>query len=247
MKSFIAFSCSHFPFEHKPTINRILNEIQDRQPDVVVHLGDLIEADAASQWGSEVSHSLQDEFDGANGFLQDLLDASPKAEHVFMMGNHDFNLENPGRIDKRIRSLCGFKRNLPALKSFKVYDYAYNRRAVHRIGQVSFYHGNECGASSDEAQSIILGVPYGLGISGHTHRGTPVTQARKGQIPLPYWSANAGCSREFDCDFMLQKRQFRWSHGMVVGEAKELKSPRLKCCWEAESVVFDRYDDAMYK
>ena len=96
-------------------------------------------------------------------------------------------------------------------------------------------------------QAVLLGKPYGLTVSGHTHRSLPVTRVEltKG-VPLPFHYANAGTLRTMQCDYMNRKRQFAWSSAVVVGEAQELKSPRESRCWSAETRIFKMYDEELY-
>ncbi len=248
--TFAAFSCPHCPLQDKKAVDWMLGRIEKEQPDVVVHLGDGHEADSASRWPSEYDWSLEDEFNEHNKFLVSVRKVTPKSRHVFLPGNHDANLQEIGRIDKRIRSQCNYRdaKNEPELAEHWEHpcEYVYDRRrGVFRIGPVAFAHGYECGGNGDEFQAILLGVPYGLFIAGHTHRPTPtLMRARRTvAVPLPYWYLNAGCLRDLKPTYMKRKRSHLWGQGLVLGEAMETKSPRMSRAWDARVEIFRMGDD----
>ena len=250
----LAFSCPHCPLEDKAAVDWLLGRISDEKPDVIVHLGDGHEADSASRWPSEYDFTLDDELESHNNFLKRVREAHPKSRRVFLPGNHESNLGEIGRIDRRLRTLCDYRsaKNEPELAAHweQPCDYVYDRRrGVFRIGQVAFCHGFECGQSSDEFQSILLGVPFGLFVSGHTHRPTPqIGRARRSSaVPLPYWYANAGCLRTLKPAYMARKRSHSWGQGIVIGEAVPTKSPRMSRQWDARVEIFKLSDEDNYE
>jgi predicted phosphodiesterase len=243
-KKFIAFSCVHCPLEDGEAVEWMLGKIREHKPDVVVHLGDGREAASASKWPSEHTWTLEDEYQRHNTLLANIRKAAgDKAKLVMMEGNHDDNIRAIGRINSQLRSLCLPEMHEPELKNWRVFPYTYSQRGVYRLGSVSFAHGYEAGQNSDKAQSVLLGMPYGLFVSGHTHRPKHITQVMMTQaIPLPYWFANAGCLRTMDCDFMERKRQHQWGQAVVVGESRETKSPRMSKTWDAHTEIFRMYE-----
>ena len=243
-KTFLAFSCTHHPLQDDSAIDWMLGKIDEYKPDVVVHLGDGHEAASASKWPTEFDFDLKDEYAAHNQFLADIRSVSGKAELVMMEGNHDDNIRAVGRIDKQFRPMLTPEQWEPELKHWKVYPYVYSSRGVHSLGNVHFFHGYECNQSSDKFQTVLLGKPYGLGVSGHTHRPKHVEQVHMTQaVPLPYWFANAGCMRTMDCDYMERKRQHQWGQAIVVGESRITKSPRMSRTWDARTEIFRMYDE----
>jgi hypothetical protein len=67
----------------------MLRQLEDFKPDLVVHLGDLMEASPASRWANEDDWSAEDEYIASAGLLDAITGHSPQAEHVWCMGNHD--------------------------------------------------------------------------------------------------------------------------------------------------------------
>jgi predicted phosphodiesterase len=251
-KKFLAFGCTHVPFHDPAAIEWLSEKIGEHKPDVLIHLGDLEEADAASKFPSEYNFDLDDEHQAAHDLLGKLRRSAKKdCRLIRLPGNHDANIDEEMRINKKVRKLCSFKRWRPEegeaeSKHWHVpCEYTYDRKkGVYRIGQVTFCHGYECGANSGEFQSILLGTPYGLYIDAHTHRPIHVTRAyRTKQVPLPYWYANVGCMRDLKPKFVERKRTHQWGQGIVVGEATDLKSPRVSREWSAHTEIFRMGDD----
>lgn len=247
---FLAFGDSHCPLLDYDAHRKLLDTIKDFRPDVLVHLGDGHESDAASRFPSEKDWDLLSEFESHNEFLASIREVSPDSEKVFIYGNHDQNILAQHRIPPKLRTLCNFHDHEPELKYWNLpTKYVYDaNRCTYRIGQVTFYHGFEHSVSADEYQAYILGLPYGLSISGHTHQPKEVTQCRRTKsVPLPYWYANAGCLTEFDRDYMERKRQYGWGHACIIGEATVKERPSASYYyqpnWDAELVTFKMYGD----
>lgn len=256
---FVAFSCIHAPEHDQDAIDWLCTVIEEHKPDVLISLGDDLEADGASRWPSEAPYKLIDEYEADDRVKAQIASACPSAERIRLMGNHCDNIIGMGRINPKIRELCdwripqfthkGVQVNKNALK-WKVsssYDFC-RRRGVYRLGQVTFGHGWQTNMNAGRDQSVLLGTPYGLFVSGHTHAPEAVTQARMtGKVPLPYWYANAGTLRNLDPDYMRRNNGFHWGQACVVGEADlragPSKSPRMSRHWVAETKVKDMYSE----
>lgn len=242
-ETWLAFSCPHCPSQDDEVIDWVKGWIEDYQPDTIVLLGDLHEADSASKWPSDYTWTLEDEFESANNLLTDIrTTAKPGTNLIFLPGNHDDNIQAIGRLPSKIRSLVDYRDHESEFKNknWKIpVEYVFDKkRGVYRIGQVSFFHGWSHGVSSDEKQSLILGNPYGLTISGHTHRPIQITQIAKGTVKLPYWYCNAGTVRNIDdVPYMNRMDRSNWGHALVIGESDVVKSPRTYKAWEAEVVI----------
>jgi hypothetical protein len=260
--SWVAFSCPHAPLHDKRALAVVAERVAEWKPDVLICLGDLHEADSASRWPSEYSWTLADEYAAANDeVLRPLREANPNpnARNVLLPGNHDDNILALDRIPKKIRGLCGWQTpqysergtwlNEELLTKWDVVsEYRYNRKAgTYRIGATVFAHGYECGVTSDESQSITLGWPQGLFVSGHTHRPTPgeARQAMKTKtLPLPYWHLNAGFTGTFDVPYMERKRQIMWGQAVTYGWSKPVASPRMSRTWDAYCELIRPYESA---
>ena len=172
---FIAFSCTHCPVEDPEAINWLISRIEEYKPSLIVHLGDGLEADSASRFPAENDWDLKTEFDHFNGLLFNVRSAAPDdAACVFLEGNHDANLLEINRIDKRLRGLCDWRdtKNVPEMDNWLTpTKYRYDRRkGCYRIGQVVFSHGYEANASAGKFEAVHFCNEFGLYIHGHTHR-----------------------------------------------------------------------------
>lgn len=241
-KTFLAFSCVHIPFQDKGGVKWLLDAIEDKRPDVVVCLGDLFDANAASRWPNEYKHTLEEEYVGSNDLLKtirkDIL--KDKSTCVWLKGNHEANVLAPCRVKKDLRSLVSFEKHIDEHTHWLHRPYIYHPLSgTYRLGQVTFAHGYEAGQNGDARQSVRLGVPYGLAVLGHTHRPERVTQTRLGGVDLPYHYVNTGSFINMNPppQYVMRSNTQRWGQGYVHGEAKELKSPRLSRNWDAELVV----------
>jgi len=96
---FLAFSCTHCPYQDEQAIAWLLKEIEAYKPSVIVHLGDGHEADAASRWDSDKYVELVEEYKEHNQLLADIRKAAPRrAKLWFLEGNHDANILAKGCI-----------------------------------------------------------------------------------------------------------------------------------------------------
>lgn len=261
-RTFAAFSCTHCPLENPKAIDWLLGRLSVEQPDYVIHLGDLFEADASSRWPSEADWDFEDELRAADQLMERIAFETPFASHILLHGNHDHALIAPNRLSKKIRGLVDWRRpqfdkhnhqlNASLLKWKQPCVYEYSRtRGCFRLGPVTFAHGYECRQGSDEAQALLLGVPFGLTVLGHTHRPVDVTQARKGTIKLPAFYCNVGTLRRFqgnDCpDYVQRSRHDEWGAGLVFGETTLTKSPRMSArAWDAHLEVFEVADPVLH-
>lgn len=248
-KRFVAFSCTHVPFNTDP--KPLLGLISEYNPDVVVHLGDLFDSSASSVHSDkdEYTHSLLDEYRAGADLLSSVRDMCSKAEFVWCLGNHDdaIQKQDARRIPKQLRSAVHWN-NSKYAKEFTKWQqipYVKDKRGCYQLGQVVFIHGYDAGVNSDETEAIqfanyLGGQAHRLVIRGHTHRPCRVTQCqRTKKIPLPYWYANAGTWCDPSQLFYAQRLDtFLWRPAVVVGETQVTKSPRVRVCWEAEMVAF---------
>lgn len=249
---FVAFGCPHFPLQDDAAIGWLLDTIRKEKPDVVAHLGDGIEANAASQWddAKEMAIALSDEYAAHNGFLSEVRKVAPKAKRIYRGANHEDNIVRAGRLDPRIRSLCDWRslKNQPELAHWQVapnYLYCRARGATWITPQVAVGHGFETSDGQVETEGLyfLLNAPFSLYVTAHTHRPRPVKEIEMKTLPLNRWTANVGTLRDLDsAGYMDRNRRWRWGQGCVVGEAMQLKSPRMSREWDAETRVFRTFD-----
>lgn len=224
----VAISCSHAPFVDWDTIKRAASIARYIKATHIIHLGDLHEADAASVHPGEESHTLEDEYDVASDVLNKLYHARPNAEHIWILGNHDDNIQcgDPRRIPKDLRGGVHWSKHRvygPVYERWREIPYVKSSACVYKVGHFRFYHGFDAGLNSDAQEAIQMrnatGCPHNtLWVRGHTHRPCQPTQVHlTRKIPLPYWYANAGHSGPAKPDYMRRKDTGLWAHGVFAG------------------------------
>mgnify|MGYP003677439660 FL=1 len=253
MKSarFVAFSCTHCPYQSEEAIERLIQELKGRKITHCVHLGDVIEGKASSQWKDDpTQHSLYDEYKCASDMLKRIRLALPSdCELIAMDGNHDDNVQKAGRIQHDLRSLLD-PRNLDGVKDeyrrWKNVPYRHGKVGTYRLGNVIFTHGF---STNDEMESIQLAqdchgmLANQLVVRGHTHRPVPPTQCKKSQrVKLPLWYANAGYMAFGDgakrAPYTYRFSISAWKHGAIFGECQLGRVGRMgRDSWNAELVL----------
>jgi predicted phosphodiesterase len=219
----LAYSCTHIPRQDDQAVAWLLRRISDEQPDVIVHLGDLVEAEAASKFKhSGVTWDLLNEYEQADEHFLNVYEAYPPARRVFLKGNHDANISDIGRIDSALWRLADPKLNMKRWSLFEhPAEYVFDKfRGTFKLGQITFAHGWSTAVNANKIHALELSEPYGLYVGGHTHRPERVAQVHATQtLPLPYWAANVGTLRDIvDVHWMERKRRSRWGQAIFIGE-----------------------------
>lgn len=239
--TFVAFSCPHCPFQTQEVVDRMLGRIADIEPDVVVCLGDLFEADAASvhKHRMEERMDLFEEYKSGATFLSAIREAAPTAiKLVWLYGNHDDNLQtnDARRIPKHLRNLIHWNKTEfgSEFRQWQQIPYEKSARGVFRLGQVLFYHGFDVRQGSDEAEALQInnycgGHAHTLMIRGHTHAPIPVTQVEyTARIGLPFYYANPGTLGPLKPDYMKRKDSSKWGHAFIHGTVRLGRPSRLR-------------------
>ena len=248
ISKFVAASCIHAPFQDEEGREWLCSTIAEVKPTHIIILGDVFDAAAASVHGDEVSHSLEDEFESAAGYLNSLREAGPEAKCVWIHGNHDDNIKrkDPRRIPADLRSLCDWNHHNEFGKEFRRWKqrpYVKGKRGCYQLGQVIFYHGFDISVNSDQDEGLQMNYacgahPWRLTVRGHTHRPVDVTQARRtSKVLLPNYHCNVGSIGlgNSQPDYMLRKDTSLWGRAACVGEVKMGRVNRkLGKEWEAE-------------
>jgi predicted phosphodiesterase len=247
----IAFGCPHFPLNDPCATEALIEEVVRVKPDVLAHLGDGIEANAASQWddAKELAIELDAEYEAHNAFLERLRKAAPKARRIYRPGNHEANVVRAGRLDKRIRRTCDWRnaKNQSELEHWEVApEYNYSRQhGATQLGQIWLSHGFETTATQLARQALYFtrNCPFGLLLTAHTHRPAKVREVCYGDLPLNRYYGDVGCLRDLEPEYMKRNRKWGWGHAWFVGDFMELHSPRMSKEWDGEVKIVRMYDE----
>lgn len=246
--SFVAFGCLHVPLHNLEHVKRLVQAIKAKKPDYLVCTGDLFEAEAASVWAKGKEHDVLDEFIAGGEVLGEIANACPSASKVWLLGNHDANLtkNDERRVPKEFRRLCDWNRCKETGSIFTEWRQIPYRKAsigCFQLGQVVFYHGFDCGATSDDTEALQFnnytgGAAHRLFIRSHTHRALPVTQCRKSaKIELPFYYANVGTLCEVEkMDYAQRLDTGKWGPGPLYGTCCIGRSCYPEIRWEVEEL-----------
>ena len=196
------------------------------QPQVTVHLGDLLEGDAASRWPNDKKVSLVEEYESAARLLEQVRGWSPKGRYVLLAGNHDDNIAAPNRIPKEMREACQPENNLALggeLRHWERIPYINSDKGAFWLGKVCFKHGY---STNDDIEALEFAgdTPSPLIVGGHTHRPVPVTRCmRTKRVPLHVWHANAGHLGPSKPDYVMRQSTRLWGHALIVGATSPVR------------------------
>lgn len=194
----------------------------------------MFDAECLGRWVKSGQINLQDEYDSAAELLAQLKDASPKSKRVWMMGNHE---QRMFRADwSALSSVLDYRKRIEGAKAWKHFDYKYSPEHTFQLGQVTFYHGFVTGVGAAKKEVVSLGCPYGLTISGHTHRPFPVHRLSFGTTHLPYWCLNTGCFIG-QAEYADQVNDSTWGTGVAVGVAETKRRHDGRQNWKAELIL----------
>jgi 3',5'-cyclic AMP phosphodiesterase CpdA len=234
-KSFLAFSCLHSPVHDKAGVNWLVAKVRRYKPDVVVNLGDTLDVQSLSKFAKSNLTELKHEYDEANKILERVVEASPGAKHVWMMGNHE---ERLWREEQRhLSSLLDFRKHMPVCQHWQTFDYRFDASCTYKLGQVTFAHGFHTSDTACKSEAVMLGVENGLYVHGHTHRPHDKHRINYGSLRLKNWIANPGCFIQPDVDYMRTKNDSLWGQGVIVGEANDKVRHDGHAHWEAKLVL----------
>lgn len=237
----LAFGCPHLPIHDPDGLDWLVEQIEERKPQVLVCLGDMIDSDCLSSFAKSNLTALKREYESVNGFCERLNDAAPNARKVWLMGNHEQRAFRPEHA--HLSELIDYRRHITAARRWKHMDYIYHPENAFTLGQVSFFHGRSVGQAACKREAIQMGVPYGLYVHAHTHRPHPVHRVSMGVTKLPYWHANSGTFIAPKPEYMLNKDDSLWGQGIVVGHAETKRRFDGKCNWSAQTIVRRMYWD----
>ena len=111
----VVYGDSHFPFQDDTALSVILSLIKDVNPDVVLHVGDLVDAWQISRFDKDPARrdTLQENIDAARIHLHQVAQVAPKAKRYLLEGNHE------QRLTRAIWQMDGAQREFARLRVFQ--------------------------------------------------------------------------------------------------------------------------------
>jgi len=178
---------THFPFVHKPTLERIYEFAQKVQPTIIIQVGDLLDLYAQSKFPRSLNHYGPEEEERlgmvmANEMWSSLKKICPKAQCYQLLGNHDIRpikrvLEAAPSLEHVVKS---HYKNLIRFEGVTTID-DYRQELI--IDGIVFHHGyrSQLGSHRDYVLRNF--------VCGHSHKGGVVFKRLREEI---IWELNAG-------------------------------------------------------
>jgi predicted MPP superfamily phosphohydrolase len=166
----------HIPFHDKRTVKLVLSFIKWFSPDKIFLNGDIIDCWEISRFQRPLSieERLKDEIQEGIEFLRTLRKTAPKAEIIYIFGNHEYRFEM--FIAKNARELHGLKgmtlEEQLELKELKIKPInSHQRENFYRYGHMLIGHFNKVNKHSAYTAKNLLDEKGISLIQSHTHRG----------------------------------------------------------------------------
>lgn len=165
----------HYPIHDKRAVRLFLDFAQELQPSRVLQLGDSVDLSAISRWNRDLPEeyelNIQEDFDKAGLFYEELRDLCPESRIDVLRGNHDYRLEHylhkkaPGL--RRLRGLA-----VPDLLGLESQGITYHKDPLPLGKNWWAFHGDEVGGGKNAgatAFKLIQKVGASV-VAGHCHR-----------------------------------------------------------------------------
>jgi predicted phosphodiesterase len=229
----VVFGDTHYPFQDDATLSVVKRVIADVRPDVLIHIGDLVDCWQISRFDKDPARreSLQTDIDRGAALLKELYALTPDARRFYLEGNHEQRLQ---------RTICNMQdkaREIAGLRVFQKYinwptllddagvppgafEFVPTRGQARRriFPKLVVKHGSIVSKWSG-ATAKAEWMRYGMsGVSGHTHRlGVFYHRDFNGA----HGWAETGCT----CDLMPEYVEDPdWQHGcLVIAFAKDFQ------------------------
>ena len=207
----------HGPYQADLELNLIFDFASFFQPDDFYCLGDWADFYQVSSFCKDPSRALelQKDIDVVKGLLRELRRRLPKANIVYLNGNHE----------DRLRKYLNYRPEISSLKSLTIpelLELPSMRIAHHEYSEQLQWHGlllehgdRACSRSGYTAAAMLQrrGVS---GVSAHVHR--LATHYRTDNRGTEVWAEN-GCACSLSPEYIIGKPD--WQHGFSVAYAIE--------------------------
>jgi hypothetical protein len=251
-KRILAFSCLHGILAHKLYFGWLIGQIEAYRPHYVVNGGDWYEGTWAKKWPKHEDETWNclDEHKAVASQATAIRAAAPRAELWWLYGNHDSNCfePHPDRAAQDARLALHWEENKDASKALSYWNVVkkYGHDVFKRLGPVTFQHGCELSKAGIRRETVYYSTPFGLRVSGHTHRPTDLEQLDMNGAPLPYWQINPGFGADADrMHYVDRLNKQNWGRGCVLIEAHGVEQSRSAYAskqWDAELRVHSMLD-----
>lgn len=217
---FLCWPDTHFPYGDRRAISLGMKIVKFYQPDVVFLLGDMLDCTGFGTYRYRLTDPksfLKTELDDWHEFATLLRSTVPKAELVYIEGNHE------ARVAKWVDDhpvLTGLPdMDLNNLLRLKDYGFSNDGKMVLDAylanNEVIFTHGIHTGSNKAGFAARFEMARYGIsGFTGHTHRLAQYFERSKRMLRV--WH-ECGHMQEWQPHYL--KAFPNWQQGLAAGEA----------------------------
>lgn len=201
----LVLSDVHVPF-HDENALRIAYEFKkDFKPDVVIALGDWLDAEAASTFAKDPSDAdFYEEIEICNTLLDEF------QPDYFFEGNHEQRLRRPNIAPEFRRLLDPRKLLYLNKRGIKWVPYSSHPKRLFKIGKMTFIHGFSAAQNAAKNEALR----FGCVVHGHTHRIATVQVPHADHKSTAF---NIGCLCDLNPGYMDTKAPHGWAHGFGYG------------------------------
>jgi predicted phosphodiesterase len=220
----VPFGDTHVPYHDEKALAVVKKIITDVRPEVVVHMGDLIDCWQISTFDKDPANRdhLQDNIDESAKLLREIAMVTPGAERYVLEGNHEFRLTKTiNRAKDGVRELMGLRvaqRNITwqailedaGIESF--WEWVPHRRQTHRriFPNLITKHGSIVRKWSGMTARGEWERYGKSGMSGHTHR---LGLFYHNDFNGAHGWVETGCTCDLNPDYVEDPD---WQHGCVI-------------------------------
>lgn len=207
----------HIPFHDPNAVNLTVKVANKIKPDRIIQVGDFYDFYSVSKFDKDPKRidTMQDELDVGYKVWKSIRKAVPKAEILYLEGNHEYRLRKYLWRHPELHSLDVLKlENVLRIKELKI-DFYKNKDTLYLKNNLIATHGaNDDGCklsqhSGYSAKNTLERIGTN-GISGHTHR---LASHYKTTFDKQYEWHESGCLCDLDPEYMKKPN---WQHGFVV-------------------------------
>lgn len=203
---------THFPFVHKPSLEKIYSLIIELKPTVIIQMGDLYDAYSHSKFPrSQNIYTPEDEErlgrQGAEEMWNKIKELSPKSKKYQILGNHDLRM-----LKQTVAAMPSIehavRKYLIELMSFPGVTTIEDYRSELVIDGIMFHHGYRS-KLGDHANYVL-----GNMVVAHTHHGGCVFRRLRDYI---IWELNCGFLGDADAKALSYTNQKTTTQTLGVG------------------------------
>jgi hypothetical protein len=213
LKTFVALSDIHFPYEDPQAIALVTEFLKDYQPDELYLNGDIYDMPQISKYAmrrTEVlkTGSLQSHLDHGIEGVSKLIDAAGAKKNFFALGNHEDRWD--AYLGSQAKELASLK-CLEFDKVFKLDGIAWKKYGdgFWLNDRLFLYHGEVTGVNWTDKERAKIG---GSSITGHQHKqGVSYHRDRS----RAYKNIGQGCLCRLDPPYL--RTPPNWQQGFVYG------------------------------